>query len=118
MSLQCKCCVLISCFCCVEISCALTTGICSVGIVNEILWDTIGETAVRSFYLAAYEAMRRASCVRGIMWRSFLALTFTPFCTSGTGTGNGPYIAIHEGFQGVSWFDLLGVVGSVIDALC
>ncbi|PPR05392.1 hypothetical protein CVT24_008006 [Panaeolus cyanescens] len=48
-----------------------------VGIVNEILWDTIGAESVQSFYFAAYEAMRKA-----------------------TGTGSGPYIAIHEGFQG------------------
>ncbi|KAF9451864.1 glycoside hydrolase family 5 protein [Macrolepiota fuliginosa MF-IS2] len=50
-----------------------------VGIVNEILWGTVGQTPVQSFYYAAYDAMRKAS---------------------GTGTGAGPYIAIHEGFQG------------------
>ncbi|TEB40085.1 glycoside hydrolase [Coprinellus micaceus] len=50
-----------------------------VGIVNEILWATIGQEAVQSFYYAAYETMRKSS---------------------GTGAGNGPYIAIHEGFQG------------------
>ncbi|KAF9013054.1 glycoside hydrolase superfamily [Cyathus striatus] len=50
-----------------------------VGIVNEILWATIGEQAVQSFYYAAYEAIRKAS---------------------GNGAGAGPYIAIHEGFQG------------------
>ncbi|KAF5311717.1 hypothetical protein D9611_009477 [Ephemerocybe angulata] len=50
-----------------------------VGIVNEILWSTIGKEAIQSFYTAAYEAIRKAS---------------------GTGAGNGPYIAIHEGFQG------------------
>ncbi|KIM40964.1 glycoside hydrolase family 5 protein [Hebeloma cylindrosporum] len=50
-----------------------------VGIVNEILWGTIGQQAVQSFYLAAYEAIRKST---------------------GTGSGSGPYIAIHEGFQG------------------
>lgn len=33
----------------------------SVGIVNEILWGTIGETAVQSFYFAAYEAIRTST---------------------------------------------------------
>ncbi|KAF8651973.1 hypothetical protein AX16_004616 [Volvariella volvacea WC 439] len=50
-----------------------------VGIVNEILWDTVGEGPVQSFYWAAYQAIRGAT---------------------GIGPGNGPYIAIHEGFQG------------------
>ncbi|PPQ78746.1 hypothetical protein CVT25_010749 [Psilocybe cyanescens] len=50
-----------------------------VGIVNEILWGTIGKDAIQSFYLKAYDTIRKSS---------------------GTGTGNGPYIAIHEGFQG------------------
>ncbi|KJA23279.1 glycoside hydrolase family 5 protein [Hypholoma sublateritium FD-334 SS-4] len=49
------------------------------GIVNEILWATIGETSVQSFYLAAYDAIRNST---------------------GVGAGSGPYIAIHEGFQG------------------
>ncbi|CAA7262821.1 unnamed protein product [Cyclocybe aegerita] len=48
-----------------------------VGIVNEILWGTIGQQAVQSFYYAAYEAIRKAS-----------------------GIESGPYVAIHEGFQG------------------
>ncbi|KAF9564152.1 glycoside hydrolase family 5 protein [Agrocybe pediades] len=48
-----------------------------IGIVNEILWATIGENSVQSFYLAAYETIRKS-----------------------TGIGSGPYIAIHEGFQG------------------
>ncbi|KAF8956533.1 glycoside hydrolase superfamily [Flammula alnicola] len=48
-----------------------------IGIVNEILWGTIGKDSVQSFYLAAYEAIRTS-----------------------TGVGSGPYIAIHEGFQG------------------
>ncbi|KDR83042.1 hypothetical protein GALMADRAFT_113197 [Galerina marginata CBS 339.88] len=50
-----------------------------VGIVNEILWDTIGQQAVQSFYLEAYQTIRKST---------------------GTGNGSGPYIAIHEGFQG------------------
>ncbi|KAF5348585.1 hypothetical protein D9756_009619 [Leucocoprinus leucothites] len=54
-----------------------------VGIVNEILWGTIGQTPVQSFYNAAYEAIRKAT---------------------GTGSKAGPYIAIHDGFQGpVPW---------------
>ncbi|KAG7445616.1 glycoside hydrolase [Guyanagaster necrorhizus] len=52
-----------------------------VGIVNEILWATIGQTSVQSFYYAAYEAIRTST---------------------GIGSGAGPYIAIHEGFQGVA----------------
>ncbi|PFH51213.1 glycoside hydrolase family 5 protein [Amanita thiersii Skay4041] len=51
-----------------------------VGIVNEILWDTIGKDSVQSFYFAAHAAIRGST---------------------GTGAGAGPYIAIHEGFQGV-----------------
>ncbi|KAJ3822386.1 glycoside hydrolase family 5 protein [Lentinula raphanica] len=51
------------------------------GIVNEILWGTIGQTSVQSFYYAAYETIRQST---------------------GTGSGAGPYIALHEGFQGVS----------------
>lgn len=35
----------------------------SVGIVNEILWGTIGQQAVQSFYLAAYEAIRKSTYV-------------------------------------------------------
>lgn len=35
----------------------------SVGIVNEILWGTIGEVAVQSFYYAAYEVMRKSRYV-------------------------------------------------------
>ncbi|KAF8874014.1 glycoside hydrolase family 5 protein [Mucidula mucida] len=50
-----------------------------VGIVNEILWGTIGKDSVQSFYYAAYEAMRGAT---------------------GAGKGNGPYVVVHEGFQG------------------
>ncbi|KAF8739527.1 hypothetical protein AX14_009299 [Amanita brunnescens Koide BX004] len=50
-----------------------------VGIVNEILWSAIGKTAVQSLYFAAYEAIRTST---------------------GIGAGAGPYIAIHDGFQG------------------
>ncbi|KAF8157928.1 glycoside hydrolase family 5 protein [Crassisporium funariophilum] len=52
-----------------------------VGIVNEILYGTIGQQAVQSFYYAAYEAIRKSS-----------------------GITSGPYIAIHEAFQGVRVF--------------
>ncbi|PBK97236.1 glycoside hydrolase [Armillaria gallica] len=55
-----------------------------VGIVNEILWATIGQTSVQSFYYAAYQAIRTST---------------------GIGSGAGPYIAIHEGFQGVAIWD-------------
>lgn len=33
----------------------------SVGIVNEILWGTIGQVGVQSFYYAAYEAIRTST---------------------------------------------------------
>jgi len=33
------------------------------GIVNEILWGTIGETSVQSFYLEAYNTIRNSTCV-------------------------------------------------------
>ncbi|KAJ7490539.1 exo-beta-1,3-glucanase [Mycena latifolia] len=55
--------------------------VCVIGIVNEILWSAIGQVGVQSFYYAAYEAIRTAT---------------------GIGAGKGPYMAIHEGFQGVS----------------
>ncbi|KAF4617270.1 hypothetical protein D9613_006259 [Agrocybe pediades] len=32
-----------------------------IGIVNEILWATIGENSVQSFYLAAYETIRKST---------------------------------------------------------
>jgi len=50
-----------------------------VGIVNEILWGTVGAIPAQSYYYAAYEAIRTST---------------------GTGAGAGPYVAIHEGFQG------------------
>ncbi|KAL7414386.1 glycoside hydrolase superfamily [Mrakia frigida] len=53
------------------------------GIVNEILWAEIGEAPVKSFYLEALQTIRDAT---------------------GTGAGNGPYIAIHDGFQGPAEF--------------
>jgi hypothetical protein len=31
--------------------------------VNEILWTEIGELSVQSFYLEAYTALRRSTCV-------------------------------------------------------
>ncbi|KIY69876.1 glycoside hydrolase family 5 protein [Cylindrobasidium torrendii FP15055 ss-10] len=51
------------------------------GIVNEILWATIGETSVKSFYSAAYETIRNVT---------------------GIGADKGPYLIIHEGFQGTA----------------
>ncbi|KAF8641456.1 hypothetical protein AX16_009968 [Volvariella volvacea WC 439] len=51
-----------------------------IGVANDVRLDMIGDAAVRSFYFAAYETIRRAS---------------------GTGVGNGPFIAIHDGFRGV-----------------
>lgn len=48
-------------------------------IVNEILWSTIGEESIKSLYVKAHDTIRKST---------------------GTGAGNGPYIAIHEGFQG------------------
>ncbi|TFK71261.1 glycoside hydrolase family 5 protein [Pluteus cervinus] len=56
------------------------------GIVNEILWGTIGEVGVQSFYWAAYDTLRKSTYV---------------------GIGAGPYIAIHDGFQGVRSSPLL-----------
>ncbi|KAJ7075788.1 exo-beta-1,3-glucanase [Mycena belliarum] len=53
--------------------------VCVIGIVNEILWSAIGQVGVQSFYYGAYEAIRTAT---------------------GIGAGKGPYMAIHEGFQG------------------
>ncbi|KAJ6630753.1 glycoside hydrolase family 5 protein [Mycena sp. CBHHK59/15] len=55
--------------------------LCVIGIVNEILWSAIGQVGVQSYYYAAYEAIRTST---------------------GVGAGKGPYMAIHEGFQGVS----------------
>lgn len=54
------------------------TYICSVGIVNEILWGTIGQTAVQSFYFAAYESMRTSRYVLVLRASLFYlaALTF------------------------------------------
>ncbi len=79
----------------------------SVGIVNEILWGTIGQTPVQSFYLAAYEEIRKATYV--VIHSSLVLLLIVLLFSShpwtiflrGNGSGAGPYIAIHEGFQGV-----------------
>ncbi|TFK63908.1 glycoside hydrolase [Pluteus cervinus] len=57
------------------------------GIANDVRMDLLGEIPVKSFYLAAYNAIRKVT---------------------GTGAGNGPYIAIHEAFRGVFvWQDFL-----------
>ncbi|KAJ6539597.1 glycoside hydrolase family 5 protein [Mycena capillaripes] len=57
------------------------------GIVNEALLGVIGKDQLTSFYLEAHTMIR----------------TIT-----GYGEGNGPYIAIHDGFQSLdSWADFL-----------
>ncbi|KAJ7930024.1 glycoside hydrolase family 5 protein [Mycena leptocephala] len=57
------------------------------GIVNEALLGVIGKDQLTSFYLEAHNMIR--------------AIT-------GYGEGNGPYIAIHDGFQAVdSWANFL-----------
>ncbi|CAK5275468.1 unnamed protein product [Mycena citricolor] len=53
------------------------------GIVNEALLGVIGIDALTSFYLQAH------SMIRGI---------------TGYGAGNGPYIAIHDGFQSLDFW--------------
>ncbi|KAL1666983.1 glycoside hydrolase family 5 protein, partial [Schizophyllum commune] len=53
-----------------------------VGIVNEILWSAIGETGVKSWYQVAYDTIRES-----------------------TGMGEGPYIVVHDGFQGPPKFE-------------
>jgi len=56
-------------------------------IVNEALISTIGRPQLTAFYLHAHDM------IRGI---------------TGYGTGNGPYIAIHDGFAGLAqWADFL-----------
>ncbi|KIJ63488.1 glycoside hydrolase family 5 protein [Hydnomerulius pinastri MD-312] len=50
-------------------------------IVNEALVSTIGKEQITSFYLQAHDMIRNIT---------------------GYGEGHGPYIAIHDGFQGVS----------------
>ncbi|KAF4590747.1 hypothetical protein EYR40_009344 [Pleurotus pulmonarius] len=61
--------------------------VCMLGIVNEILWKTIGQTSIESFYYAAYDTVRNAT---------------------GLGTGNGPYVALHDAFQGLKpWENFL-----------
>lgn len=69
----------------------------SVGIVNEILWATVGEIPVQSFYFAAYEAIRKSTYAVFLPNMHFSDSSHR----RGTGPGAGPYIAIHEGFQGV-----------------
>lgn len=79
------------------------------GIVNEILWGTVGQAPVQSFYYAAYEAIRKATYVLFIHIVSLdllcvdysIVVQSRLFFHRGIGSGAGPYIAIHEGFQGV-----------------
>lgn len=68
--------------------------------MNEILWATIGQIPVQSFYLEAYNTIRNSTYAYFLMG---LAMECEAECTlySGIGAGAGPYIAIHEGFQGV-----------------
>ncbi|KAI9465211.1 glycoside hydrolase family 5 protein [Lactarius psammicola] len=57
------------------------------GIINEALVGTIGKDQMTAFYLQAHDIIRNIT---------------------GYGEGNGPYIAIHDGFVGVSqWADFL-----------
>ncbi|KAJ7639059.1 glycoside hydrolase family 5 protein [Roridomyces roridus] len=57
------------------------------GIVNEALLGVIGRDQLTSFYLQAHTMIREIT---------------------GFGEGNGPYIAIHDGFQSLSsWADFL-----------
>ncbi|KAF8173134.1 glycoside hydrolase superfamily [Mycena galopus ATCC 62051] len=57
------------------------------GIINEALLTTIGRPQLSSFYLEAH------NMIRGI---------------TGYGAGNGPFISIHDGFDGVpSWAGFL-----------
>ncbi|KAF8161514.1 glycoside hydrolase superfamily [Crassisporium funariophilum] len=51
------------------------------GIINEALATTIGDDVIRGFYVDAY------NMIRGI---------------TGTGEGNGPYISIHDSFEGLT----------------
>ncbi|KAJ7054682.1 glycoside hydrolase family 5 protein [Mycena amicta] len=58
-----------------------------VGIINEALLHTIGRDQLTSFYLEAH------NMIRGI---------------TGYGAGNGPFISIHDGFDGVpNWAGFL-----------
>ncbi|KAJ7491869.1 glycoside hydrolase superfamily [Mycena galericulata] len=64
------------------------------GIMNEALMSTIGQEQLFSFYLEAYNMIR----------------TIT-----GLGAGNGPYIGIHDGFEGLSsWVGFLPGADRVI----
>ncbi|KDQ16328.1 glycoside hydrolase family 5 protein [Botryobasidium botryosum FD-172 SS1] len=61
--------------------------VCMFSVVNEPVLATIGQAPMEHFILQAYNAIRTAS---------------------GTGTGNGPFIAIHDGFLALtSWVDFL-----------
>ncbi|OBZ65976.1 putative glucan 1,3-beta-glucosidase D [Grifola frondosa] len=51
------------------------------GIINEALLSTIGRDQLSSFYLRAHDMIRSIT---------------------GIGAGNGPFISIHDGFQGMS----------------
>ncbi|KAG8945354.1 hypothetical protein FRC04_000889 [Tulasnella sp. 424] len=57
------------------------------GIINEPVVTSIGKDELTSFYLQAHDTIRNIT---------------------GTGTGKGPFISIHDSFQGLAaWVDLL-----------
>ncbi|KAF9449262.1 glycoside hydrolase family 5 protein [Macrolepiota fuliginosa MF-IS2] len=57
------------------------------GIMNEAYYRAIGEASLSSFYLQAHDMMRNIT---------------------GFGEGNGPFMSIHDGFQGIaSWKDFM-----------
>ncbi|PPQ73542.1 hypothetical protein CVT24_007452 [Panaeolus cyanescens] len=57
------------------------------GIMNEPLVSQIGQTALRGFYVEAYKMIRNIT---------------------GVGEGKGPFMSIHDGFQGFdAWTDFL-----------
>ncbi|GAA5823216.1 hypothetical protein JCM3770_004326 [Rhodotorula araucariae] len=65
-------------------------------ILNEPLLQVIGEPALRGFYRAAYETVRNIS---------------------GYGPGQGPFLAIHDGFKGTRrWFHFLEMPSPVASA--
>jgi aryl-phospho-beta-D-glucosidase BglC (GH1 family) len=55
-----------------------------IGLVNEVMAATVGQTVMGNFYYQAYEMIREIT---------------------GIGSVNGPIIAIHEGFLGIAAWD-------------
>ncbi|KAF7307895.1 Glycoside hydrolase family 5 protein [Mycena kentingensis (nom. inval.)] len=68
-----------------------------VGIINEALLHTIGKDSLTTFYIEAHKMIRSIT---------------------GVGEGNGPYISIHDGFDGVpNWAGFLtGSDRMILDA--